>query len=159
MILVAVGTQNFSFNRLLKMVDELIEDKVITDNVLGQLGYSTYQPIYYEGFDFKPEKEMTRLIECADIIVTHAGVGTITTALQLQKKIIVVPRLSQYGEHVDNHQLEIAQAYRQKEYIQLAQNKEELTYLLNNINKLNFQKYTPANSTILSSIQDYIANI
>ncbi|MBE2975905.1 PssE/Cps14G family polysaccharide biosynthesis glycosyltransferase [Priestia megaterium] len=159
MILITVGTQNFSFNRLLKMVDELMEDKVITDKVLGQVGYSSYQPIYYEGFGFKPESEMTELIELADIMITHAGVGTITTALQLRKKVIVVPRLKQYGEHVDDHQLEIAQAYRQKGYIELAKNKEELAYLLKNINSINFQNYIPEKSTILSSIQDYIANI
>lgn len=159
MILVTVGTQNFSFDRLLKMVDELIGEKVIIDSVKGQVGYSLYKPIHYDVFKFNPESEMRELISKSDILITHAGVGTITAALQLQKKVIVVPRLKQYGEHVDNHQLEIAQAYREKGYIELAESKEELCYLLKNINNINFQRYVPEKSTILNSIQDFIANI
>lgn len=159
MILVTVGTQNFSFTRLLKMVDELIDEKVITEYVMAQVGHSSYRPVNFESFDFKPESEMKKLMENANILITHAGVGTITTALQLNKKVIVVPRLSQFGEHVDDHQLEIAEAYHQKDYIALANNKVELSALLKNIVNIKFRQYEPEPSTILSSIEEFIDNI
>ncbi|MDF2013284.1 PssE/Cps14G family polysaccharide biosynthesis glycosyltransferase [Priestia megaterium] len=159
MILVTVGTQNFSFGRLLKMIDELIIEEVIIDPVVGQIGYSLYEPTHYSSFNFNPESEMKELIGKADILITHAGVGTITSALQLQKRVIVVPRLKEYGEHVDNHQLEIAEAYHQKGYIAIAHTKEELSYLLKNIDNINFKQYVPEKSTILSSIEDFISKI
>ncbi|MGE7683275.1 PssE/Cps14G family polysaccharide biosynthesis glycosyltransferase [Peribacillus simplex] len=159
MILVTVGTQKFPFDRLLKMVDELIDEKVIIDNVLGQVGYSSYKPLYYNSFDFKPESEMNSMMKNADILITHAGVGSIITALQLQKKVIVVPRIKHYGEHVDDHQLEIAEAYYQKGFIALAKNKDQLAHLLKNVHDIKFQQYKTEKSTILSSIQDFIEKI
>ena len=110
MIFITVGTQKFQFNRLLKMVDDLIEEKLISDNVVAQVGYSTYIPRNFHSFQFKSENEINLLMEKAHILITHSGVGSITTALKLQKKVIVVPRLKKYKEHVDDHQLEIANA-------------------------------------------------
>ena len=110
MIFITVGTQKFQFNRLLKIVDDLIGEKLISDNVVAQVGHSRYIPKNFNSFQFKSENEINLLIENADIIITHSGVGSITTALKLQKKVIVVPRLKEYKEHVDDHQLEIANA-------------------------------------------------
>lgn len=141
------------------MVDELIEEGAITSNVLAQVGHSSYTSVHYKSFNFKPESEMNRIMESIDILITHAGVGSITTALQLQKKVIVVPRLKKNGEHVDDHQIEIAKAYHQKGYIAVAQNKDELTYILKNIDDIKFQQYIPEKSTILNSIQDFISSI
>lgn len=138
------------------MIDELIEEKIITEKVLAQSGYSSYEPINYQTFDFKPEGEMSNIIKESDILITHAGVGTITTALQLRKKVVVMPRLKQYGEHVDDHQIEIAEAYYQKGYIALANNKEKLVDILKNIKNINFQEYNPEPSTIVSSIEQYL---
>ena len=104
MIFVTVGTHNQQFNRLLIEIDRLVEKGKIK-NVIAQIGYSTYAPKNYKWFRFLNFEGMVKLQKRADIIITHAGVGSIMTALDIDKPTIVVPRLSKYKEHVDNHQL------------------------------------------------------
>ena len=159
MIFITLGTQKFQFNRLLIMIDELIEEEVITDTVVAQIGYSSYIPKNYQSFEFKSESEINKLMEKANILITHSGIGSITTALRLQKKVIVVPRLKKYKEHVDDHQLEIANAYQEKGFIAVAQNKNELANTLKEINLNKMKQFIPEKSTIISSIQDFIASI
>ena len=159
MIFITVGTQKFQFNRLLIMIDDLIKEEVIDDTVMAQAGYSAYSPKNYYSFKFKSENEINTLMEKADIVITHSGIGSITTALKLQKKVIVVPRLKKYKEHVDNHQLEIADAYKEKGYIVVAHNKNELTSILKNIDHIEVEKFVPEKSTLIRSIQNFIANI
>ena len=60
---------------------------------------------------------MNDFIGKADYIITHGGVGTITDALKLGKKIIAVPRLSKYKEHVNDHQLQIIENFSEKGFI------------------------------------------
>ena len=141
------------------MIDELIEEEVITDTVVAQIGYSSYIPKNYQSFEFKSESEINKLMEKANILITHSGIGSITTALRLQKKVIVVPRLKKYKEHVDDHQLEIANAYQEKGFIAVAQNKNELANTLKEINLNKMKQFIPEKSTIISSIQDFIASI
>ena len=141
------------------MIDELIEEEVITDTVVAQIGYSSYIPKNYQSFEFKSESEINILMETANILITHSGIGSITTALRLQKKVIVVPRLKKYKEHVDDHQLEITNAYQEKGLIAVAQNKNELVNTLKEINLNKMKQFIPEKSTIISSIQDFIASI
>lgn len=106
MIFVTVGTHEQSFNRLVEKVDMLIQDNIITDEVVMQIGYSSYLPRFCETKEIIAYNEMQDLIKKSDIIICHGGPSTYMEALSLEKKVIVVPRLRQFGEHVNNHQLE-----------------------------------------------------
>lgn len=108
MIFLTLGTQKFQFNRLLKEIDLLIQDGTITDKVVAQVGFSTYKPRNYVYFKFLDRATYHKYIEQSNIVITHAGVGSILEAKKNEKPVIVVPRLKKYKEHVDNHQCEIA---------------------------------------------------
>ena len=54
-----------------------------------------------------------KIREC-DVLITHSGVATIIAGLKNDKKVIVVPRLAKYGEHVDDHQVQIAESFLNK---------------------------------------------
>ena len=110
MIFVLVGTHTQPFDRLLKKIDNLIEDGKIVESVVAQIGISEYIPKNYKFKSFFPEKERSALIGLASIVITHAGAGNIIDSIKVGKRIIVVPRLKDFGEHVDNHQLELAKA-------------------------------------------------
>ena len=126
MIFVALGTQKFQFNRLLKDIDSLIEEKVIVEPVFAQIGNSLYTPKNYQWIKFlEPSAFKTKIEEC-NILITHGGVGSIHNGILHNKKVIVYPRLSAYGEHVDDHQMEIAEKYSKLGYILISRNKEEL---------------------------------
>ena len=73
MIFVILGTQKFQFNRLLKMLDTLVEKKVISEPICAQIGYSTYQPKYYEYHQFYSEEDFQKKIAESDYIIAHGG--------------------------------------------------------------------------------------
>lgn len=117
MIFVALGTQKFQFNRLLKAMDELIEKGLIYESVFAQVGYSTYKPVNFSSAKMLSQEQFHSMITECSLLVTHGGVGTIMNGLKYEKKIIVCPRLKYYNEHIDDHQLDIAKKYEQLEYV------------------------------------------
>lgn len=107
MIFVTVGSQLFPFDRLLREVDDLIESGVIAEEVFAQTGKSVYVPKHYKYQPFLGANEFDDCLKRCSMLITHGGAGNIVRALQLGKKVLAVPRLAKYGEHVDDHQLQI----------------------------------------------------
>ena len=64
--------------------------------------------------DEVPQDEFAKLVDKADVIITHGGVGSIITAITKGKKVIAVPRLGKYNEHVNDHQVEIIESFNEK---------------------------------------------
>ena len=117
MILVMLGTQNNSFHRLLEEIDNLIKKGIISDEVIVQAGYTKYESNNMKIFSLISQEELEELIEKADLVITHGGVGSIISSLKKGKKVIAVPRLHEYQEHVNNHQKEIVETFNKKGYI------------------------------------------
>ena len=109
MILVTLGNHHQPFNRLLKKIDQLVGEKLI-ESVFAQTGYSDYKPEYYSFQQFVGFNTFLRLIEKSTLVISHAGAGTIINILSFNKPAVIVPRLKKYGEHTNNHQVEITQA-------------------------------------------------
>lgn len=110
MIFVTVGTHEQPFDRLIKEVDRLVSEGFITEEVFIQTGFSTYTPQYCSWKKFLSYDEMNTFIEEANVVITHGGPATFMAVLSKGKKPIVVPRLKQFNEHVNDHQLEFARA-------------------------------------------------
>ena len=111
MILVMLGTQNNSFHRLLEKIQEMIDKKVINEKVIVQAGRTKFESKDMEILGIVPEKKLKKLMDEADLIITHGGVGSIVTALKMHKKVIAVPRLSGFNEHVNDHQIVIVDTF------------------------------------------------
>ena len=105
MIFVTVGTHEQPFNRLVKAVDELKRDGVITEDVVIQTGFSTYEPEYCTWSKLIPYQDMLKNVEDARIVITHGGPASFIMPLQIGKTPIVV---HQFNEHVNDHQVEFA---------------------------------------------------
>lgn len=157
MILVTLGTQKFQFNRLLKKIDEMIESGLIKEEVIAQTGFSTYIPKNYEYKDFFDKDEFKTIIEKTDIVITHSGVGTIIKSLGFNKPVIVVPRLCEFDEHVDDHQLEIANSFSNKKFV-LSTDRDinNLEKCLLDVKNTKFNKYKSSNKKIQDIIIGYI---
>lgn len=121
MIFVTVGTHEQPFNRLLEYIDKLKEDGIISDDVTMQTGFSTYEPVYCKWKKLYPFSEMSKLISEASIVVTHGGPSSFIMPLRIGKIPVVVPRKKEYGEHVNNHQIDFCRevAKRQKNIIEV----------------------------------------
>lgn len=106
MIFVTVGTHEQPFNRLVKCMDYLKRDGVITEEIVIQTGFSTYKPKYCVWSNMFTYKNMVENVEKSHIVITHGGPSSIILSLQFGKVPIVVPRQKQFGEHVNDHQVE-----------------------------------------------------
>lgn len=114
-IFITLGSQKFQFNRLLIAVDKLCEKKVISgEDVFAQTGYSDYVPRNYSYNNFLDRDEFSVEMGKADIVITHGGTGAIIGAVKKGKKVIAVPRRAKYGEHVDDHQLQLIKQFDMK---------------------------------------------
>lgn len=124
MIFVTVGLHTQGFDRLIKKMDDIASE--IDEKVIMQIGSSRYEPRHATYFRVTDEKELASCYESARVIVCHGGAGTLIKSLLLKKPIIVVPRLKKFGEHIDNHQLELAEVLSKSGYISLVNDLEEL---------------------------------
>ncbi|MBP3326777.1 MAG: glycosyltransferase [Coprococcus sp.] len=105
MIFVTVGTHEQPFDRLIECVDNLKRDGVITEDVVLQTGYSTYEPKYCTWQKLYPYQQMIKLVDEARIVITHGGPSSFIMPLQIGKTPIVVPRRHEFNEHVNDHQV------------------------------------------------------
>lgn len=110
MIFVTVGTHEQPFNRLVNCVDDLKKDGIITEEVIIQTGYSTYEPKYCKWQKLFPYQEMLQLVDKARIVITHGGPSSFIMPLQIGKTPIVVPRKHEFHEHVNDHQVSFSKA-------------------------------------------------
>ena len=150
MILVTLGTQKFQMDRLIQAVDELAES--VSEEIFVQTGNSTYVPKHCSSKSFVDAQEFQRRIEECSVLITHSGVGTIMRGIRAGKPVVVVPRLARYHEHVDDHQVQIAEAFASKKCVIYC---EELTKLGEAVSKARTYSFSPYNVP-KSNVEDII---
>lgn len=159
MIFVTLGSQKFQFDRLLRKVDELVGNGTITDKVFAQTGYSSYKPENYGFKQFLDREEFARLTGMADIVITHGGTGAIIGAVKQGKKVIAVPRLAKYREHVDDHQLQLIGQFDDMGLIKSCCNLDLLGECLEEVKAKEYLTYQSNTKKIIDSIEKYISLI
>lgn len=159
MIFVTVGTQKFQFDRLFKELDRLVEEGVIKDQIIAQAGFTNYKPVHFETVSLVSAEKMDHWIEESRFVLSHAGTSSIIKSLAMDKKVIVVPRLMEYEEHVDNHQLEIAEVFEKKKLISVCHTIEDLERIISSIEEESFSTYHFDNSKLINDIDDYLGRL
>lgn len=160
MIFITLGSQKFQFNRLLKAVDHIA---TINDfkNVkfFAQTGYSDYEP---QNFNFQPFLSRDEFIQdeaVAELVISHGGTGAIIGALKKNKKVIAVPRLAKYGEHVDNHQLQILSVFKQKGMLEVCEDCDNLLESIEVARKSEYTRFQSNNINAIQEIKQYLNHI
>ena len=159
MIFVAVGTQKFPLNRLLKQIDDLVESGAISEPVFAQIGNSDYRPRNYEYQQFLEKEEFDKKIEECSLLITHSGVGTIISGISSHKPVIVFPRLEKYGEHVDDHQKEIAESFSEMNYILVCDENANLVDLIQEAKNHKFSVYVSQRKNMVKTVRDFLNKI
>lgn len=137
MILVTLGTQKEQFSRLLNY----IENSNTKDEIIVQAGYTKFESKKMRIFDFIPYETMEKYIDNADLVITHSGTGSILMPLKKGKKVIACARREKYGEHVDDHQLELVEVFRDEGYILELTESDNLDDLIEKSKKFKPRKY------------------
>ena len=139
MIFVTVGTHEQPFDRLVKYMDEWAECH--KEEVIIQTGFSLYEPCNCKWQKLFSYNEMEEKIEQARIVITHGGPSSFIAPLQIGKIPIVVPRKKEFGEHVNDHQLDFSNAVAQR---------QKNIIVVNDVNKL---------SEIIDNYDLYVADM
>ena len=151
-----LGTQNNSFIRLLKELDRLKEKKIIKEDIIVQAGYTKYDSKNLEIFDFIEKDKLEEYQNKSDLIITHGGVGSNISSLKKNKKVIAIPRLKEYSEHVNDHQKDIIESFSNNGYIIGINDIKELEDAYKKSKDFKPKKYTPNNSKIIKIVEDFI---
>lgn len=144
MILLTVGTQ-LPFDRLVKAVDDWAGQT--NEDVFAQIGNSNFCPKNIKYSKNLTKNEIDALTAECSIIIAHAGMGSIISALTNAKPVIIVPRLHSLGEHRNDHQVATAKKFISRDGVIVLDNLNELDVainrakLLNNISSAN--KFAP----------------
>lgn len=154
LIFVTVGKM-YGFDRLIKHMDSIARN--IHEEVIMQIGETKYYPTNTEFFDYKPYDEVRSLYENSRIVICHAGIGSILTALHCYKPIIVVPRMKKFNEHIDDHQMEIAKELVAEGLASAVYDIEDLENIIvtTSDERINFS----GRNTLVSNLKKYIAGL
>lgn len=141
MIFISVGTQRQSFRRLFHLVED---SKVIANQrIIAQAGYTEYSSTKIESIPFMSNELYKKYMDESDIVICHGGVGTIFDALYAGKKVLAIPRLEKYDEHVNNHQIEICDELEKEGYILYLKEYDLFDDVMKKLLETNFKKYVP----------------
>ncbi|OGX91928.1 glycosyltransferase [Hymenobacter coccineus] len=161
MIFITVGTQA-PFDRLLETIDK-IAGIYPAKEFVAQTLMSEYKPINLKTVDFLEPKEFDTLFDSAELIVSHAGIGTIISALAKHKPLLIMPRKAEFGEHRNDHQLMTATRFQTLKYVHVAQDEQEMSAMLNKILDTESAKVLHkmghyASVELINSLKQFIAN-
>lgn len=138
MILVTVGTQ-LPFDRMMMWLDNWAEQNPDVE-FYCQIGPGHYKPKHAKYARYLPPQQLNDLVLASEVIVSHAGMGSILTALKYQRPIIIVPRLHSEGEHRNDHQVATAKWLQDRPGITVASDEATLHQLLDNRHQMQGSK-------------------
>ena len=124
MIFVTVGTDQ-PFDRMLRVIDAWARENNRKD-LFAQIGRGAWTPEFIESVEFLEPREFKQRFNEASLIISHAGMGTILSALIQGKPILVMPKRASLGEHRNEHQLSTAHRMLEMDKVSVAFDEEEL---------------------------------
>lgn len=147
-----------AFDRLVGAVDEWAGRTGRTD-VFAQIGPAREPPRNVAWSRFLAPDEFRRRVAEADVVVSHAGMGTILTTLELGKPIVVMPRRGDLQETRNDHQVATAERFRELGRVHVAQDARELEALLDRLPELTGSAAIRAcaSASLLESLRRFVA--
>jgi UDP-N-acetylglucosamine transferase subunit ALG13 len=156
-ILLTIGTQ-LPFDRLVRAMDDLAA--TLSEEIFAQIGHASYTPVHMQWAPTLRPDEFEAKFTSASVIVSHAGIGTILTAQKYRKPLVLVPRLAQYGEHRNDHQLATANQVKDKVGVYIASDVNELPALLgrNDLEAARDDLEVTGRSLFVDNLRSYLMN-
>ena len=158
MIFLTVGTQ-FPFDRLVKAIDKAIESVELDEEIYAQIGDSSYRPQNFKTVSYMDKNEYDEHVRKASGLISHAGMGSITIALNSNKPLLVMPRLKKYGEVVNDHQLFIARKFEELGHILVAYSEDGLNEKLKQLKNFVPLKREVQCEAVMERISSYLQQI
>ena len=131
MIFVTVGSDT-PFDRLIRTIDRWAFQNGRRD-VYAQIGKHAWKPQFISHTEMLAPEEFKCHIRAARVVIGHAGMGTILTALQHARPVLVMPRSGAMGETRNDHQLDTARHLSGIDGVDVARDEKSLIEKLGKI--------------------------
>lgn len=156
MIFVTVGSQ-MPFDRLIRAVDEWAAETNEQD-VFAQIGPDGWKPHHIRFTEFVGPQEFRQQVDAASVIVSHAGMGTIITALERGKPLLIMPRRGDLKETRNDHQVATARKFEEMNRAVVAYDENQLKLQLSRLDSIRTSKAisTSASQQLIRSLRDFI---
>lgn len=157
MIFVTVGSM-MPFNRLIRNMDKWAQEN--EQDVLAQIGAGSYVPSHMRWARMLSPSKFKDAVRDASIMVAHAGMGSYFVAMEMRKRIVLLPRRASNQEHTTDHQLHTIQWLREKSGVYVARSDDELTYAIDraliegNVSTGDFREFAP--EPFLTKIRQFL---
>ena len=154
MIFVTAGTQ-LPFDRLIRAIDDIAVN--LNEEIIVQAKKGVYLPRHIKISDYLRATEYADTMTRARLIISHAGTGTIISALRLGKPVVVMPRRAALGEHRNEHQLATAKRFEELQYIHVAHDTRQLQDLIQNSGIQYLRRLgDKASDSLIASLREFI---
>lgn len=156
MIFVTVGT-DLPFDRMIRVIDDWARVTGRSD-LFAQIGEGGWAPRYMPFKEFLQPLDFSNIVQEASIIISHAGMGTILSALLHRKPILVMPKMAELGEHRNDHQVATARRMQQLRNVNVAFDENELRSRLEKLDELLLPKSVTecASNEIIDNVRKFI---
>jgi UDP-N-acetylglucosamine transferase subunit ALG13 len=158
MIFLTVGSA-LPFDRLVRLIDDAVGESIIEDEVFAQIGSGSYVPRRLECVRFLEKRQYDECFNRATAIISHAGIGTISCALKLNKPILVMPRRKANRELVDDHQLTTARKFSALGHVLTFSDRSELAEQLVALRRFRPSPRKPNVEGIAAVIGEYLKEL
>ncbi len=139
MVFVTVGTQKQSFRRLFLVLEN--SEVLNNDTIIVQAGHTNFNSSKMNIYSFMELETLRKYIKESEFVICHGGVGSIFDALLAGKKVLAVPRLAKYGEHINDHQLEICLELERLGYIKVYDESRPFDLVVKELRSTDLKKY------------------
>lgn len=158
MFFLTVGT-SFPFNRLVVAVDEALSVMRQDIEIFAQIGKSGYKPKNFEYVDLLSKEDFDLYFKKADAIIAHAGMGSISMALDLMKPILVMPRLKRKNEIINDHQLVTAKKFEKMGHILSVYDEKKISTKIESLRLFKPEKRISMADVVANRIKTFLDNI
>jgi UDP-N-acetylglucosamine transferase subunit ALG13 len=159
-IFVTIGTQG-AFDRLIKAVDEIAESFPDIE-FIGQVSDTDYKARKITALEFISPTEFEEHIKAADLVISHAGIGTILQVSQLQKPLLIFPRIAKLKETRNQHQISTCRLLEKTAGLNVAYNESELRQKIESFlegTMAAMEKIPPfASDELIGSLKDFFSS-
>ena len=124
---VSIGNANQSFSRLLEAIAVLAEQGELPLPVIVQHGHTPFVSTSCKAIDFMAMEDFSEYVQSAELLIIHAGAGSMIHACQAGKVPVVMPRRACFAEHIDDHQVELVAAFEQSGLVVRIDDEEDLS--------------------------------
>mgnify|MGYP006299509281 CR=1 FL=1 len=158
MIFLTVGTL-YPFDRMVKAVDAAVGQGVVNEKIIAQIGTGGYEPKHLDFVESVNKEAFDMLVRESTAMISHAGMGSISAAIAMDKPLLVMPRLKSLGENINDHQLAAAQRFAELGHVLAVFEHDDMPAKLRALKDFVPQPRRTSVMTVVKRIDDFMSEV